>query len=57
MPILVGASVRAVNHDYKVTQTPTGYLLDAKGNIISMHAGYMPGDEKALEQQIKRALE
>jgi peroxiredoxin len=57
VPVLVGASIRAIEKDYKVTQTPTHYLLDSRGNIISTHAGYKPGDETLLEQQIQRALE
>ena len=54
VPILLGG--RSVQTDYKLTETPTHYLLDAQGNIISKHAGYKPGDENTLEQQIQRAI-
>ena len=57
VPVLVGASIRAVEKDYKVSMTPTHYLLDAGGNVISTHAGYKAGDENLLEEHIKRALE
>jgi thiol-disulfide isomerase/thioredoxin len=57
IPVLVGASIQAVSRDYKVKLTPTHYLLDAVGNVISTHEGYTAGDEKKLEQQIAKALE
>lgn len=56
VPVLVGASNRALDKDYKVFMTPTHYLLDADGRIISTHAGFKPGDEKVLEDAIVRAL-
>lgn len=57
VPILVGASIRALDKDYKVKLTPTHYLLDAQGRIIVSHGGYKAGDEMALERQIQQALE
>jgi cytochrome oxidase Cu insertion factor (SCO1/SenC/PrrC family) len=56
VPVLVGASIRAVERDYQVKMTPTHYLLDAQGNVVSTHAGYSPGDEKELERQVQEAL-
>jgi glutathione peroxidase-family protein len=54
VPILIGG--RSVQNDYKLTMTPTHYLLDAKGQVLSRHAGYKVGDEKELEQEIRQAL-
>jgi hypothetical protein len=36
--------------------SPTHYLLDSRGKVISKHAGYTAGDEKALERDIQQAL-
>ena len=52
VPILVGASVRAIDKDYRVAMTPTHYLLDAGGRVVSTRGGFRPGDEKKLEQEI-----
>jgi cytochrome c biogenesis protein CcmG, thiol:disulfide interchange protein DsbE len=57
VPILVGASIRDIDKDYKVTMTPTHYLLDSQGRIITTHAGYKTGDGQVLEQAIRQALE
>jgi glutathione peroxidase-family protein len=54
VPILIGG--RSVQNDYKIAMTPTHYLLDAQGKVLSRHAGYTAGDEKALEEQIRQAL-
>jgi hypothetical protein len=54
VPTLLGG--RSAQNDYRVTMTPTHYLLDAKGDVLFTQAGFKPGDEKALEQQIQRAL-
>jgi peroxiredoxin len=55
VPVLVGG--RSVQNDYKLVMTPTHYLLDSRGNILSKHAGYKPGDEKNLERAIQHALD
>jgi cytochrome oxidase Cu insertion factor (SCO1/SenC/PrrC family) len=54
VPILLGG--KSVQNDYKLSETPTHYLLDARGTILSKHAGYKAGDEKDLEHEIKQAL-
>jgi hypothetical protein len=36
--------------------TPTHYLLDARGEILSKQDGFTAGDEIRLEQQIQKAL-
>ena len=56
IPVLVGARLNDVQRDYGVEATPTHYLLDAKGLVLSKGSGYQPGDAVALEQEIRRAL-
>ena len=57
VPILVGASVKAIDKDYRVAMTPMHYLLGPGGEILATHEGFKPGDEAALEAAVKRALE
>ena len=45
-----------MQRDYAVEATPTHYLLDARGAVLSKHSGYQPGDALALEQEIRNAL-
>ena len=54
VPVLLGG--RSVQNDYKLVMTPTHYLLDSRGKVLSKHAGYTAGDEKALERSIQQAL-
>jgi thiol-disulfide isomerase/thioredoxin len=54
VPILLGS--RSTPNDYKVRMTPTHYLLDGRGEILSKQDGFSPGDEVRLEQQIQKAL-
>ena len=54
VPVLLGN--RSVANDYKLRMTPTHFLLDAKGAVLSTHAGYSAGDEKTLERDIQQAL-
>jgi peroxiredoxin len=56
-PVLLGATTRSIQDDYDVIATPTHYLLDAKGKVLARHSGFTAGDEKELEQEIKKALE
>ena len=54
VPVLLGD--RALAMSYNLRMTPTHYLLDGKGQVISSHAGYKAGDEKELERTIQKAL-
>jgi len=54
VPVLLGT--RSTPNDYRVRMTPTHYLLDARGEILSKQDGFNPGDETKLEQQIQQAL-
>jgi len=55
VPVLLGG--KSIQNDYKLDETPTHYLLDSRGKILSKHAGYKAGDEKNLEAEIQRALQ
>jgi peroxiredoxin len=54
VPVLLGDRALAMSYDLRMT--PTHYLLDAKGQVLSSHAGYKAGDEKELERSIQKAL-
>jgi thiol-disulfide isomerase/thioredoxin len=54
VPILLGG--RSVQDDYKLVTTPTHYLLDPRGKVLSKQSGYTAGDETALERDIQQAL-
>jgi cytochrome oxidase Cu insertion factor (SCO1/SenC/PrrC family) len=56
VPVLVGSKLEDLQRDYDVESTPTQYLLDAKGRVLSKHSGYQAGDAVALEQEIRGAL-
>jgi thiol-disulfide isomerase/thioredoxin len=53
-PVLLGN--RSVANDYKLRMTPTYFLLDAKGAVLSTHAGYSAGDERGLDHDVRQAL-
>ena len=54
VPVLLGK--QSTPREYGVRMTPTHYLLDARGEILSRQDGFNPGDEVRLEQQIQKAL-
>lgn len=54
VPILLGG--RSVQKDYALTMTPTHYLLDAEGKVLTRHAGFKRGDQESLERQIREAI-
>jgi peroxiredoxin len=56
-PVLAGANLKSMQRDYDVDATPTHYLLDSQGKVLTRHTGFKAGDAQALEQEIKRALE
>lgn len=53
-PILAASS--SVQRNYRLTMTPTHYLIDARGNVLWKHAGYREGDEAAIEEAVANAL-
>ena len=54
VPILLGT--RSTANEYKVMMTPTHYLLNAQGQVLSMKAGFTVGDEKMLATEIDKIL-
>ena len=56
VPILVGASQDSLMKDYKLSSTPTTYILGEKGDVLFKESGYKPGDEKVLDIKIAQAL-
>ncbi|MCC6445958.1 MAG: TlpA family protein disulfide reductase [Armatimonadetes bacterium] len=47
---------KTVAQAYSVMATPTAYLIDKKGMIQAIYAGYAKGDEKAMDQDIRTLL-
>jgi thiol-disulfide isomerase/thioredoxin len=56
VPVLVGASQESLEKDYRVTATPTSFLLGEKGEVLFRQNGYKKGDEITLESRIVQAL-
>ena len=56
VPVLVGASEDSLERNYRLTTTPTEYLLGANGEVLLYHSGYKAGDEKILESKIEEVL-
>ena len=54
VPVLLGG--RSALNDYKLAITPTQFLLDPQGKVLSKHAGYTKGDEKQFELEIQQAV-
>ena len=57
VPVLVGSTRKALEKDYGLRMAPTIMLVGADGKVLYKHAGYKAGDEKALEQAIRQALD
>jgi len=55
-PVLIGATLEALQKDYDLRATPTHFLLDSKGKVLLKQTGYKAGDEKILEDKIQKAL-
>jgi peroxiredoxin len=53
-PILAASS--SVQRNYRLTMTPTHYLIDSRANVLWKHAGYKNGDEATIEREIANAL-
>ncbi len=56
IPILIGASQDSLQRNYRLTTTPTEYLLGPNGEVLFYQSGYKAGDEKVLESKIEEAL-
>jgi thiol-disulfide isomerase/thioredoxin len=54
-PVLLDENNEVMNK-LKVTAMPTIIIANADDEIVFFHQGYRPGDEKALEDEIKKLL-
>jgi hypothetical protein len=56
VPVLVGASQDSLQRDYRISATPSTYLLGEQGQVLLHVDGYKAGDEKVLEDKIAAML-
>lgn len=54
-PVLLDENNEVMNK-LKVTAMPTLIITNADDEIVFFHQGYRPGDEKTLEEEIKKLL-
>ena len=54
-PVVYDMEQKLYKH-FNTKAMPFSILVDAQGRILWEHTGYIPGDEKKMEAQIKRAL-
>ncbi len=55
-PVVIDQDSRATNLYNPTHSAPYGVLIDRQGKIVAEHSGYSPGDEVALEAQIRGLL-
>jgi peroxiredoxin len=55
-PVLLDQETSVVARYNPKREMPFSVLIDKTGAIISKHAGYTPGDEKALAAEVEKAL-
>ena len=53
---LVSDPIGATPAAFDLQGMPTGYLVDANGNVRLIHQGFRPGDIESLEQAIRQLL-
>ena len=56
IPVVYGATTRALTRAYKIRQTPEHFLVNEKREILFRQSGYQPGDEKEVEENVRKAL-
>jgi peroxiredoxin len=54
-PVLLDTN-NDVKRRYQIKAVPTVYLLRPGGEVVYHHVGYRPGDEVALEKEIKKLM-
>lgn len=47
---------REIQKQFNVTSIPMTFIINSKGEIVWTHSGYVPGDEKKLEEEIIKNL-
>jgi peroxiredoxin len=55
-PVVVDTESRVVQLYNTTRSAPYGVLISRNGHIVAEHGGYTPGDEIALEEEIKKQL-
>jgi peroxiredoxin len=53
-PILLATS--SVQRNYRLTMTPTHYLIDTRSTVLWKHSGYNEGDESKMRNEVAKAL-
>lgn len=56
VPVLVGASQRKLQRNYKIEMTPEHLIINQDGQILFRQRGYHAGNETELEDHVKQAL-
>lgn len=46
----------AIAKRYRITSVPASLVIAPDGRVVRFHAGYVPGDEQALELAVRDAL-
>ncbi len=57
IPALVGADPERLKALYGVTGAPETFLLDSNRRAIFKHVGFVAGEERKLEAQVRLLLE
>lgn len=55
-PIVLSSDKDFARTAYGVYGTPTNIILNVEGKMVFRHMGYDPGEEKALEAEIRELL-
>lgn len=55
-PILIDENGEVLQR-YRLVSIPATVIISADGNIVKVHTGYRPGDEKILEKEIQKLLD
>ncbi len=56
IPALVGADPEKLKKDYGVTGAPETFILDSRRRALIKHVGFVAGEEKEIEAQVRIAL-
>ena len=55
-PVLLDQTGEVTDRFHPTMELPYSMLLDGHGRIVALHQGYRPGDEREIEQEIKKLL-
>jgi len=54
-PILIDENGEVIQR-YRLMSIPSTVIVSSEGDIVKVHRGYRPGDEKVLEKEMKELL-